>query len=273
MMIRVFAAVCAAFVMMAAPSGPARAQAALPPALDAALADAEARNARNAGVKFYFRRKIVRFGKLFLEKSYNPSAPKERQWAILYPDYKTDPEGYYKQARRQERKNVKHAKQDDYDANRDVMAPDLRPRLARGVTLEREDDNEIVYSFDLADRYYVSGEGKGADIAQYLKGHIAVGKKDGLLHWVHYVAQRPFHPIVIAKVRQFDIYQQFAPAWYGGPLVKVLEKNKVSGTALVRKIRFDDVVTNFDFRPIARTWDVKSAKPGDEHAQKDAAQP
>ncbi len=272
-MTRFFAAISVFVILLTARTGLAHAQTALPPALDAALADAEARNARNANVKFYFRRKIVRFGKLFLEKSYNPGAPPDRQWVILYPDYQTDPEGYYKQARRQERKNTKHAKKADYDADRDVMAPNLRPRLAKGVTLEREDDNEIVYSFDLADRYYVSGEGKGADIAGYLKGHIAVGKNDGMLHWVHYVATKPFHPIVIAKVRQFDIYQKFAPAWYGGPLVKVLEKNKVSGTAIVRKIRFDDVVTNYDFRPIARAWEIKSGEPGTDEAQEKAARP
>ena len=269
----VIASLCACVFLVLAPLRPARAQTALPPALDAALSDAEARNAKNAGTKFYFRRKIVRFGKLFLEKSYNPSEPADRQWVILYPDYATDPEGYNKQARRQSRKNSKHAKQAKYDADRDIMTPNLRPRLAKGVKLVREDDKELIYSFDLADSYYVSGEGKGADIAAYLKGEIAVGKTDGMLHWVHYVAQKPFHPIVIAKIRQFDIYQQFAPAWYGGPLVKVLEKNKVGGTAIIRKIRFDDVVTNFDFRPIARTWEVKSNKQDGVHKTEDAAKP
>ncbi len=229
---------------------PAMAASALPAPLEAALVEAEVRNAKNADVVFYFRRKIVRFGEIFLEKSFNPGAPQEQRWAILYPDYKKDPKGYAKQARRQQRKNLKHSSE-DYDANKDLYLPPLRQRLSKGVTLVSEDDDELVYGFEIADSYYVSGEGKGADIAKYMTGKIAVGKKDGMIHWLHYVAERPFHPIPIAKVKQFDIYQKYAPAWYGGPLVKVEEHNKVAGTAIIRKIRFDDVVTNHDFRPIS----------------------
>ncbi|PHS28195.1 MAG: hypothetical protein COA85_04010 [Robiginitomaculum sp.] len=224
---------------------------ALPAPLEAALVEAEVRNAKNADAVFYFRRKIVRFGEIFLEKSFNPDASQVQRWAILYPDFEKDPKGYAKQARRQQRKNLKHSK-DDYDANKDLYLPPLRQRLGKGVTLVSENDDELVYGFEIGDSYYVSGEGKGANIAKYMNGKIAVGKKDGMIHWLHYVAQRPFHPIPIAKVKQFDIYQKYAPAWYGGPLVKVEEHNKVAGKAIIRKIRFDDVVTNHDFRPIAK---------------------
>jgi hypothetical protein len=230
---------------------PAMAAPALPAPLEAAIVEAEVRNAKNADAVFYFRRKIVRFGEIFLEKSFNPDASQEQRWAILYPDYEKDPKGYAKQARRQQRKNLKHSKKDDYNANKDLYLPPLRQRLSKGVTLVSENDDELVYGFEIADSYYVSGEGKGADIAKYMGGQIAVGKKDGMVHWLHYVAQRPFHPIPIAKVKQFDIFQKYAPAWYGGPLVKVEEHNKVAGLAIIRKIRFDDVVTNRDFRPIA----------------------
>ncbi len=214
----------------------------LPEPLEQALTDAEARAERAKGVRFYFQRKIVRFGKLHLEKSYNPAGPVGQQWAILYPSDKDDHKRYLKQARR-------HAKKKD-GADLHLIMPSMRKRLSKGVSLVREDENEIVYKFDIADRYYVSGEGKGADIAKYMGGEIAVGKKDHMVHWVHYVAWRPFRPIPIAKVKQFDIYEQFAPAWRGGPMVKVLAKNKVAGSAIIRKIKFDDVVTNFDFRPI-----------------------
>jgi hypothetical protein len=241
------------FVVMAGfAATPVVASTTLPAPLEAALVDAETRNAKNADVVFYFRRKIVRFGELFLEKSYNPDASIEQRWAILYPSFDKDPKGYAKQARRQQRKNVKHGKKDDYNASHDLFLPPMRARLSKGVTLLEETANELVYGFEIADKYYVSGEGKGADIAQYMTGKIAVGKKDGRVHWVHYVAQRPFRPIPIAKIKQFDIYQEFAPAWFGGPMVKVVEKNKVAGIAIIRKIKFDDVVTNFDFRPLSK---------------------
>lgn len=248
----------AALLLGAAPAGQAQDRTALPPLLEQALSKVEAINSQHAHTKFYFRHKLVRFGKLLREKSYNPGEPPDRQWAITYPDYKTDPEGWAKLARKQAKKNAKHAKTQGYDPNRDLMLRDLRPRLARGVKLLHEDENEAVYGFDIADRYYVSGEGKGADIAKYMTGQIGVGKKDHLVHWVHYVAQRPFHPIVIAKIKQFDIYEKYAPAWYGGPIVRVQEKNKVAGTAIIRKIKFDDVVTNYDFRPIAVPTPVAS---------------
>ncbi|PHS21692.1 MAG: hypothetical protein COA84_15270 [Robiginitomaculum sp.] len=223
---------------------PVQAEQTLPAPLEDALQDAEARSASSEDVRFYFQRKIVRFGEVFLIKSYNPAGPEGQQWAIAYPDAEKDPAGHRKQVH-------KHArKKDGSDLN--LLMPPLRARLADGVTLESESDDETVYSFKIADEYYVSGEGKGANIAKYMDGKLAVGKKDGMIHWVHYVARQSFRPIPIAKVKQFDIYQEFSPAWYGGPMVKVLEKNKVSGTAIIRKIKFDDVVTNYDFRPIPK---------------------
>ncbi len=221
---------------------PVMAGSTLPAPLETALADAEVRNAKSEGVRFYFQRKIVRFGEVYLIKSYNPAGPEGQQWAIEFPSKVKDTSAYNKQVR-------KHARKKD-GADLKLIFPSMRKRLSKGVTQLSEDDNEIVYRFEIADEYYVSGEGKGADIATYMTGKIAVGKMDGRVHWVHYVANRPFRPIAIAKIRQFDIYQEFAPAWYDGPMVKVLERNKVAGTAIIRKIKFDDVVTNYDFRPI-----------------------
>ncbi len=227
----------------------------LPPALDAALSDAEARQENAANVRFYFRRNIERFGEKFLEKSYNPAGIEGQQWAILHPKSEDDAGEYRKQVR-------KHAKKKD-GADLALLMISFRDRLAKGVRLAREDDEEIVYSFEINDEYYVSGEGKGADIAKYMDGEIAVDKNTGMIGWVHYVAREPFRPIAIAKIRQFDIYQQFAPAWHEGPMVKVLEKNKVAGSAIIRKIEFDDVVANFDFRPIAEDYPVVSKAGGD----------
>lgn len=221
---------------------------ALPAPLENALLDAEARSKDNAGIRFYFQRTLVRFGEKFLERSYNPAGEVGQQWAILYPTPEIDDREYKKQVR-------KHAKKTDGTDQRLIMEP-LRARLSKGVTLLRETETEIVYGFEIGDEYYVSGEGKGADIAQYLDGQIAVDKKTGMIAWVHYTSPEAFRPIFIAKVRVFDIYQEFAPAWYGGPMVKVLEKNLVGGTALIRKIEFDDVVTNYDFRPIAGHYPV-----------------
>lgn len=232
----------AALMMLRATS--VAAEQTLPAPLESALQDAEARSSKSEGVRFYFQRKIVRFGEVFLIKSYNPAGPEGQQWAIEYPDTENDPAGHRKQVR-------KHARKKD-GADLGLLMPSMRKRLSDGVTLNSENDDELVYSFKISDEYYVSGEGKGANIAKYMSGKIAVGKEDGMVHWVHYVADRPFRPIPIAKVKQFDIYQEFAPAWYGGPMVKVLEKNKVAGTAIIRKIKFDDVVTNYDFRPIPK---------------------
>ncbi len=221
---------------------PVRALPALPAPLEAALVDAEARNTKAGAVRFYFQRTIIRFGEKFLEKSYNPAGPEGQQWGIIFPDADDDSSGYRKQAR-------KHAKKKD-GADGKLLLPPLRERFSNGVSLLREDDAELVYGFEIADEYYVSGEGKGADIAKYMIGEVAIGKEDGMIHWLHYVAQRPFRPIPIAKIKQFDIYQEYAPAWYDGPMVKVLERNKVAGIAIIRKIKFDDVVTNYDFRPV-----------------------
>jgi hypothetical protein len=237
----VFASLAALMMLWAMPVA---AEQTLPAPLESALQDAEIRSASAENVRFYFQRKIVRFGEVFLIKSYNPAGPEGQQWAIEYPDAENDPAGHRKQVR-------KHARKKD-GADLGLLMPPMRKRLSNGVTLESENDEEIVYSFEIADAYYVSGEGKGADIAKYMDGKIAVSKDDGMIRWVHYVARQAFRPIPIAKVKQFDIYQEFAPAWYGGPMVKVLEKNKVAGTAIIRKIKFDDVVTNYDFRPIPK---------------------
>ncbi len=234
-----FAVVALAFV-----STPVLAAPVLPTALESALADAETRADAFGGARFYFQRKIVRFGKTFLIKSYNPAGPEGQQWAIEIPDENEDPSAYAKQVR-------KHARKKDGADLKLLMEP-LRERLGKGVSLEREDEQEIVYSFEIANEYYVSGEGKGAGIAKYMDGKVAVSKETGMISWVHYVARQPFRPIPIAKIKQFDIYQEFAPAWYGGPMVKVLERNKVAGTAIIRKIKFDDVVTNYDFRPLPK---------------------
>ncbi len=231
-----FAAAIALFAV------PALASPTLPAPLEAALVDAEARYARAGDVRFYFQRKIIRFGEKFLEKSYNPAGPEGQQWDILFPDAVENHDRYRKQVR-------KHAKKKD-GADRKLLLVSMRERLGKGVIALREDEEELVYGFEIADEYYISGEGKGADIAKYMGGEIAVGKEDGMIHWVHYVAHRKFRPIPIAKIKQFDIYQQFAPAWHDGPMVRVLERNKVAGTAIIRKIKFDDVVTNFDFRPL-----------------------
>ncbi|PHR63022.1 MAG: hypothetical protein COA47_01640 [Robiginitomaculum sp.] len=212
---------------------------ALPERLEAALVLLDAQRADVP--RFAFERQTYKKGAKTEIKQFDPSRAQAERWSVSFPSIDDNPKKHAKLTK-------KYA---GWDGNSDkaLMIPDLRKRMAGGARFLREAENAEIFEFDIADDYFLEGGGRKAEISKHIKGEIAIDIYSKTIRWIRYYAPEHFRPISIVKLKFYEIIQYVAPAWAGGPLVRVYETSKVQGSAPFTRINVDEIMVNDNIVP------------------------
>ncbi len=212
---------------------------ALPERVESALTLLDAQ--RTDVPRFAFDRQTYKKGAKTEIKQFDPSRAQAERWSVSFPSIEEDPKKHAKLIK-------KYA---GWDGNSDtaLMIPDLRKRMAGGARFLREAEGAEIYEFDIADDYFLEGGGRKAEISEHVKGEIAINIHGNTIRWIRYYAPEHFKPISIVKLKFYEIIQYVAPAWEGGPLVRVYETSKVQGNAPFTRINVDEIMINDNIVP------------------------
>lgn len=230
----------ASFLILVAFTSSSFATTELPEPVEKALLALE--TAQSSVPRFSFDRQTYKKGIKTEFKVFDPKLPETDRWQVVFPSAE---ENHSQHTKLQE----KYAK---WDGNSDkaLMIPDLRKRMQGGAELIRTEEGLETYSFDIADEYILEGGGRKSDIRQHIKGEITIDPLTSNIRQIRYYAPKKFKPISIVSLSQYEIVQHVAPAWEGGPIVRIYETSKVRGSALIKKIRVDEIMINENFKPI-----------------------
>jgi hypothetical protein len=212
----------------------------LPERLEAALIDLEAR--KQPGLRLSFLRTTYRHGEKSEVKQFDAALPVPQRWRVVFPSAADD-------RRRHAELSREYAKSDG-GSDLAVMLGDIRARIGENVSSLRTAEDAEVFGFDFGDDYFLEGGGMTAEISDKLKGEIAIDTNTNTIRWIRYYAPKVFHPIAIVRLNRYEIIQHVAPAWDGGPLVRVYETSKANGSAVIKRINVDEIMINENFSKV-----------------------
>lgn len=220
--------------------GPSLALDSLPPQVERALGLLETANSQVP--RFSYDRQTYKKGIKTEFKSFAPLRPVATRWQVVFPSTEDD-------AKEHRKLQEKYAK---WDGNSDkaLLITNLRDRMQGGAKLLRTEDQLDVFGFDISDDYFLEGGGRKSEISQKINGEIAIDTNTNAIRWIRYYAPQGFKPLSIVKINQYEIVQHIAPAWAGGPWVRVYETSKVLGSAPFTRIHVDEVMINENFVPV-----------------------
>jgi hypothetical protein len=193
---------------------------------------AQAANAK--GQRFSYSMKISAAGDepYNVDLQYDPTSVPGQQWTIISPTAEQNSE-VYAEARKQLDKDF--ADNPDAKDDLDILVGEWPWKRSVTPYFLREENGTAIYSFDVTSEFMEEEEGGEGSIAKYLSGELGIDTVSEQLVWMNLFAKKPFKPVVVAKIKKFDIRLQFAPAWQGGPLAQVSEVVDVSGSAMFQK--------------------------------------
>lgn len=218
--------------------------------LQQAKDDIATRNLALNGDRFAYSLQLVSTGdeEFNVSLRFDPSLKVDQQWQILSPTKQQNPEIYAETLRQIEQsyQNDPTAK-DDHELLVENFAKDENSTYQ----FLRKEGDLIVYGFDPSQSMSVSDQ-DGSDagmgkIGKYLNAELTINAAKGRLASIRIFANKPFKPVVVAKIKKMDILIEFAPAWDGGPLVQVKESVVVSGSAMFQKFSQSVTETYSDF--------------------------
>ncbi|MBL4616379.1 MAG: hypothetical protein JKY46_01670 [Robiginitomaculum sp.] len=227
------------FLTLALFTSPSFATSNLPESVEKALLALEA--AQSSAPRFSFDRQTYKKGVKTEVKAFDPRSPTSGGWQVVFPSAEENHSEHNKLQN-------KYAKWDG-NSDKTVMIPNLRKRMQGGADLVRTEEGLEVYSFDISDEYILEGGGRKSDIRQHLKGEITIDPLTDNIRKIRYYAPKKFKPISIVSLNQYEIVQHVGPAWEGGPIVRLYETSKVKGSALIKKIKVDEIMINENFKP------------------------
>ncbi len=238
--------------------------------LQAAKDDLTARNAAiGPDLRFAFTGKVLVSGDepLTIEYTFDPAKPLAEQWGLVHPSEEENAKAradIIKDHEKQLRKAAKKEGEPEKGPDQQLILRSFKRdgEMAKDETLFlREEGDELIFSFDPgAGSISFSGDGDSEDKGKkkkknqknqkvdYLAGEIGISKSAKQILWMHVYATKSFKPVVVAKVKNFDMMVHFASAWDGGPLVTVRQEVTVSGSAMFRKFNQQSTTTNSGFK-------------------------
>jgi len=198
--------------------------ASLPAPLEAAIKDVETRRAAATELRFTFKVHTVTNENEFRFR-YEPKGAEA--WTLLSPETK-DTERIKKQM-------AKRAERQEEGADRELLAGDLRELIGDRVELVENTTTHRVYRFNLSEAAKIGGGGGSGsfDATKYLTGELAIGPENRLL-WLRFFAEKAFKPVLVAKIKTFDLKLFYDPIWSEGPYVMVRQAMNVDGSAFFK---------------------------------------
>jgi len=231
-------------------SNSASAQSDIRALLERVNADIAARYQASLDVRFSYNMDILVSGSKASEVAlaYEPSFSRAEQWKIISPTLKEN-EDVFNQAKKRIDRDAE--KSPDAKDDRDLVLEKLPLTDEAAVVFISEENGISRFGIEVAELFLSSDEdedGLGMEnLSKYLSAEMAINTNSDQLLWLRMYSKKPFKPVAVAKIKEFDIYLRFAPAWEGGPIVQIGTKSDISGSALFRKFseKSEIVYSNF----------------------------
>jgi hypothetical protein len=211
--------------------------------------DIAARSMAADGVRFSYNMNTSVIGskEYTVSLAYQPLDDRATQWQIVSPSLAENEEVYT-----QAKKKIDHDIEAKPDAKDDqaLILKEVPGKNAEELVFISEEDGIAKYAINLTNGFvnFDGGDDKGmSKMLKHIKGEIAIDVASEQLLWVRMFAEKPFKPMAVAKIKNFNVKLHFAPAWGGGPIVQVRSESFVSGSALFQKFneKSDIVFSNF----------------------------
>ena len=199
----------------------------LPAPLEAALGDAETRRNAADDLRFTFKLHSVTSEHDF-QLRYDPS--ETDVWAVESPATE--------QTTKMRERLAKRAETQDDPPDRELLVGELRKLFGDRIELVDNRPEQRVYRFNLSEEAKIGGGGGGGgfDASKHLTGEVAVGRDNRLL-WLRFFAEEAFKPVLVAKIKSFDMKLYYDPIWDGGPYVLVRQVMDLDGSAFFKSFK------------------------------------
>ncbi len=211
--------------------------------------DIRARNSAAQHVRFSFDMKLSSVGdEFFMAKlHFDPSQETKQQWQVRFPSKAENEEIYTKthQQIAEGRKNNPKIQED-----RDLIIEEFLGKGELNPVFSRTHNGIAIFEFSVPSSFLGDeneDDGMG-DFTKYLSGELGIDLSNRQLAWMHIYAKKPFKPVMMAKVKHFDLRLDIAPAWPNGPMVQVREQIVISGTAMFQKFSQNIETIHSNFR-------------------------
>lgn len=211
--------------------------------------DIAARSMAADGVRFSYNMNTSVIGskEYTVSLAYQPLDDRATQWQIVSPSLAENEEVYT-----QAKKKIDHDIEAKPDAKDDqaLILKEVPGKNAEELVFISEEDGIAKYAINLTEGFvsFDGGDDKGmSKMLKHIKGEIAIDVASEQLLWVRMFAEKPFKPMAVAKIKNFNVKLHFAPAWDDGPIVQVRSESSVSGSALFQKFNEKSDITFSNF--------------------------
>ena len=188
---------------------------------------------------------------------YDPGQPEGQQWILIHPSESEDAKGREKliKAHEKQLREAASSKQAIQTPDQEVLVRHVHEMAKQDARFLREDGNSYVFSFDPGRNLpgKPGGQSKQGNnkrqqkMKDAFRGEFAISRDGRQFLWMRLFTVHSFKPAKVAKIKQFEVKTQFAPAWPGGPLVQVRQENRVRGSALFHKFDQHNIMTYSGF--------------------------
>lgn len=215
----------------------------LPPELSAAYEGVRARF--DDKTRFAFTH-VLEAGDVALTMRFDPALPKENRWTLVAPA-EAELSKQAKSAFDELRKNSE-------DADVKLVARKPEGLLDADAAKLKEEAGAVYFAGRPTKVMGSGGDGEkkqSAALEKFLKAELGVTAEAPFLKTYRLFAEKPFKPVVVAKIKRFDMTITFAEAWPGGPIVTSGLVQDIAGSAMMQEFEEKVVMRNeaFEARP------------------------
>jgi len=189
-----------------------------------------------AGQQLYAYDMTYETPEISAEGSIDPAQPRGSRVTVTSPAEDTWPKDF-----------TKGVAAIDKHADRDMWCHQFAEMIPADADLLSETETTVTYTFQPVPD---PDEEDDAKFAKYLRGEVTIDKSAPAILRFQLKAPKPFKPMVIAKVKQFEMTASCARAPDGRTYVEQFEMN-VSGSAMMQKFEERVARTISNLRPTA----------------------